>query len=144
MASNDTAAKENADDMMEKNISPLASDSLSLPQKEQVQRSSSPEFDPKVGENRLRPAGDIINRITWDTAFDCGNYIIGFVDRFEGRLEIAMDGWKKETTDEEFIPLHRVLYIRHVDGQIVWDRRRRIDQIFWSGNSAFKELAFLA
>lgn len=57
MASNDTAAKENADDMMEKNISPLASDSLSLPQKEQVQRSSSPEFDPKVGENRLRPAG---------------------------------------------------------------------------------------
>lgn len=54
-----------------------------------------------------------------------------------------MNSWKKETTDEEFIPQHRVLYIRHVNGEIVWDRRRRIDKIFTSGNSAFSELAFL-
>jgi hypothetical protein len=55
-----------------------------------------------------------------------------------------MDSWKKETTHEEFIPQHRVLYIRHINGEIVWDRRRRIDKIFGSGNSAFSELAFLA
>ncbi|KAJ5693518.1 hypothetical protein N7455_003577 [Penicillium solitum] len=108
------------------------------------QRSISPEYDPKAGENRLRPAGDIINRITWDSAFERSNYIIGFVDRFEGQLEITMGSWKKETTDEEFIPQHRVLYIRHTNGEIVWDRRRRIDKIFLSGNSAFSELAFLA
>lgn len=54
-----------------------------------------------------------------------------------------MDSWKKESTDEEFIPQHRVLYIRHANGDIVWDRRRRIDKIFNSGNSAFSELAFL-
>ncbi|KAJ5581534.1 hypothetical protein N7535_000154 [Penicillium sp. DV-2018c] len=108
------------------------------------QRKISPDFDTKAGENRLRPAGDIINRIIWDSAFDPGDYVIGFVDRFEGQLEITMGSWKKETTDEEFIPQHRVLYIRHTDGEIVWDRRRRIDNIFWSGNSAFKELAFLA
>ncbi|KAJ5207614.1 hypothetical protein N7449_001993 [Penicillium cf. viridicatum] len=87
---------------------------------------------------------DIFNRITWDSAFERSNYIIGFVDRFEGQLEITMGGWKKETTDEEFIPQHWVLYIRHTNGEIVWDRRRCIDKIFLSGNSAFNELAFLA
>ncbi|KAJ5450736.1 uncharacterized protein N7458_007185 [Penicillium daleae] len=86
---------------------------------------------------------DVINRINWDSKFSRDNYIIGFVDRFEGQLEVSMNAWKKETTDEEFIPQHRVLYIRHVDGEIVWDRRRRIDKIFYSGNSAFSELAFL-
>jgi uncharacterized protein (UPF0248 family) len=86
---------------------------------------------------------DIINRINWDSKFSRNDYIIGFVDRFEGQLEVSMNAWKKETTDEEFIPQHRVLYIRHVNGEIVWDRRRRIDKIFYSGNSAFSELAFL-
>ncbi|KAJ5535502.1 hypothetical protein N7527_001756 [Penicillium freii] len=119
------------------------SESTISPQKRD-QRSVSPEYDLKAGENRLRPAGDIINRITWDSAFERSNYIIGFVDRFEGQLEITMGSWKKETTDEEFIPQHRVLYIRHTNGEIVWDRRRRIDTIFLSGNSAFSELAFLA
>ncbi|KAJ5359655.1 uncharacterized protein N7496_012068 [Penicillium cataractarum] len=78
---------------------------------------------PQSGENRLRPAGaigqtDIINRINWDSKFSRDDYIIGFVDRFEGQLEVSMNSWKKETTDEEFIPQHRVLYIRHVNGEI--------------------------
>ncbi|KAJ5578732.1 uncharacterized protein N7459_007696 [Penicillium hispanicum] len=110
-------------------------------------RRRSPSPDPRSGENKLRPAGgqaDIINRITWDSSFDRGDYVIGFLDRFEGQLEVGMDSWKKESTDEEFIPQHRVLYVRHVDGEIVWDRRRRIDKVFLSGNSAFSELAFLA
>ncbi|GKZ26120.1 leukocyte receptor cluster (LRC) member 9 [Aspergillus brasiliensis] len=96
-------------------------------------------------ENRLRPAADIINRIIWDPAFDGTNYVIGYEDRFEGRLESSFYAWKKETTDEEFIPQHRILYIkRRSDGEIVWDRRRRIDKIFNSGNSAFDYLGFLA
>ncbi|KAJ6111197.1 hypothetical protein N7486_003432 [Penicillium sp. IBT 16267x] len=103
----------------------------------------------KCGENKLRPAGvtvvaDIINRIIWDSSLSPDNYVIVFLDRFQGELEVSFDSWKKESTDEEFIPQHRVLYIRHVDGEIVWDRRRRIDKIFNSGNSAFSELAFLA
>lgn len=86
---------------------------------------------------------DIINRIIWDENFSPENYIIVFLDRFQGELEVTFDGWKKESTDEEFIPQHRVLYIKHVNGDVVWDRRRRIDTIFNSGNSAFSELAFL-
>ncbi|KAJ5314754.1 uncharacterized protein N7443_001638 [Penicillium atrosanguineum] len=107
-----------------------------------MRRSPSPP-DPRAGENKLRPAGDIINRITWDSEFKRSDYIIGFVDRFEGQLEINMNNWKKDSTDEEFIPQHRILYIKQVGGEIVWDRRRRIDNIFMSGNSAFSELAFL-
>ncbi|GAQ36347.1 leukocyte receptor cluster (LRC) member 9 [Aspergillus tubingensis] len=100
---------------------------------------------PEPVENRLRPAADIINRIIWDPAFDGTNYVIGYEDRFEGRLESGFNAWKKETTDEEFIPQHRILYIkRRSDGEIVWDRRRRIDKIFYSGNSAFDYLGFLA
>ncbi|KAJ5872899.1 uncharacterized protein N7529_005252 [Penicillium soppii] len=131
------------DSLMEKIISPDSSQSKN-PLPERKARAPSPEFDPKAGENRLRPAGDIISRITWDSGFDRSDYVIGFMDRFEGQLEVGMDSWKKETTDEEFIPQHRVLYIRHNNGEIVWDRRRRIDKIFFSGNSAFSELAFLA
>ncbi|KAJ5205004.1 uncharacterized protein N7498_005883 [Penicillium cinerascens] len=107
-----------------------------------VRRSPSPP-DPRAGKNKLRPAADIINRITWDEEFKRTDFIIGFVDRFEGQLEINMENWKKESTDEEFIPQHRIIYIKHVDGEVVWDRRRRIDKVFTSGNSAFSELAFL-
>ncbi|KAJ5712056.1 hypothetical protein N7488_006212 [Penicillium malachiteum] len=107
-----------------------------------LNRETSPS-DLKSPENRLRPAGDIINRIIWDESFSPDNYVIVFLDRFEGELEVSFAGWKKESTDEEFIPQHRVLYIRHINGDIVWDRRRRLDKIFNSGNSAFSELAFL-
>ncbi|KAJ5725094.1 uncharacterized protein N7483_006451 [Penicillium malachiteum] len=114
-----------------------------------LKRAPSPP-DLKSTENRLRPAGDankvfvdIINHIIWDESFNPDNYVIVFLDRFEGELELSFAGWKKESTDEEFIPQHRVLYIRHINGDVVWDRRRRIDTIFNSGNSAFSELAFL-
>ncbi|BCS26116.1 DUF504 domain-containing protein [Aspergillus puulaauensis] len=96
------------------------------------------------GENRLRPASDILNRLIWDENYDSTDFVIGYEDRFEGRLEASVNSWKRELTDEEFIPQHRILYIkRKSDSEIVWDRRRRIDQIFKSGNSAFDYLAFL-
>lgn len=87
---------------------------------------------------------DIINRIRWDPEFDPSDYVIVFLDRFEGELQVEFTAWKKESTHEEFIPQHRVLYIKTANGEVIWDRRRRIDKIFNSGNSAFSELAFLA
>lgn len=128
--------------------------------------TTSPAFltskDSQSGENRLRPASgkyyhstfirvysnlceiDILNRLVWDENYDSTDFVIGYEDRFEGRLEASVNSWKRESTDEEFIPQHRILYIkRKSDSEIVWDRRRRIDQIFKSGNSAFDYLAFL-
>ncbi|KAJ5167479.1 uncharacterized protein N7482_006260 [Penicillium canariense] len=111
------------------------SSSPSPPPRGESRRPPRIPSPPKSGENRLRPAGgicalslsksnvlmgwtDIINRINWDPTFQRDDYIIGFVDRFEGQLEVSMNAWKKDSTDEEFIPQHRVLYIRHVDGEV--------------------------
>lgn len=87
----------------------------------------------------------MINRILWDSSFDSGNYRIIYEDRFSGRLEVNLDTWKKDLTDEEFIPQHRIVYIeRKSDHEVVWDRRRRFDKVFYSGNSAYTWLAFLS
>jgi hypothetical protein len=50
-----------------------------------------------------------------------------------GTREAALDRWKTEQTDEEFIPQHRILYFRRKDGVVVWDRDTRRDEIFGSG-----------
>ena len=59
-------------------------------------------------------------------------------------MERDATAWKKESTHEEFIPQHRVIYVRRSNGDIIWDRRRRIDKIFDSGNSASEELEWFA
>jgi hypothetical protein len=43
--------------------------------------------------------------------------------------------WKSEQTDEEFIPMHRIVWVRkkHDDGEKVWDRRAKGDLSFGSG-----------
>ena len=95
--------------------------------------------------NFVNLRADILNRLIWDESYDSTDFVIGYEDRFEGRMEASLNSWKREFTEEEFIPQHRILYIkRKSDSEIVWDRRRRIDQIFRSGNSAFDYLAFLA
>ncbi|RAK78455.1 DUF504 domain-containing protein [Aspergillus fijiensis CBS 313.89] len=100
---------------------------------------------PATVENRLRPAADVINRIIWDPDYDSDDFVIVYEDRFEGRLEASFNTWKRETTHDEFIPQHRILHIkRRSDEEIVWDRRRRIDKVFCSGNSAFDYLGFLS
>tara|TARA_R110002060_G_scaffold52478_2_gene63344 strand:- start:491 stop:1789 length:1299 start_codon:yes stop_codon:yes gene_type:complete len=64
----------------------------------------------------LRPAHEIIARIKWDPDLEIGNYLIGYEDRFVGVKEMELGRWKSESTDEEFIPLHRVVWIRLKDG----------------------------
>ncbi|PKY09229.1 hypothetical protein P168DRAFT_278731 [Aspergillus campestris IBT 28561] len=132
--------------------------SESSPQERSPQESSSPRRTPSPAsrspkstgytspakENKLRPVSDVINRLIWDENYDNDDYIIGYEDRFEGRLELGLGSWKRETTDEEFIPQHRIIYIKRIsDGDVVWDKRRRVDKVFLSGNSAFDYLAFL-
>ncbi|KAI9044017.1 uncharacterized protein KD926_002397 [Aspergillus affinis] len=57
---------------------------------ETPQHVTSGTQTPASMENRLRPAADIINRIIWDSNYDSANYIIGYEDRFEGRLEVGI------------------------------------------------------
>jgi uncharacterized protein (UPF0248 family) len=86
------------------------------------------------GAGKLRPATDVLNRLRWDPSHDAADYLIGYEDRFLGTKEMPLEHWKGEQTDEEFIPLHRIVYFRRrADGEIVWDRRTRKDVIFASG-----------
>ncbi|KAF2869220.1 hypothetical protein BDV95DRAFT_578616 [Massariosphaeria phaeospora] len=86
---------------------------------------------------KLRPASDVLNRLRWDPNLDPANYIIGYEDRFLGAKEMALERWKTEQTDDEFIPQHRILYFkRKGDGVVVWERRGRVDRVFGSGIGA--------
>lgn len=85
----------------------------------------------------LRPAQDIISRIHWDSTLSVDDFVIGYEDRFVGVKEIPLAKWKSEQTDEEFIPRHRIVWVRRggEGGERVWDRRKKVDLIFGSGVS---------
>ncbi|CAG8631700.1 29588_t:CDS:2, partial [Racocetra persica] len=73
---------------------------------------------------RLKPAHEIYNRLVWEKE-QFGDFFIGYEDRFLGIME---------TTREEFeaaeIPFHRIRYFKIIsNGQIIWDRERRLDLI---------------
>lgn len=97
-----------------------------------------PSTSTPVSSSKLRPASDILNRLRWDPNLDPSDYIVGYEDRFLGAKETALEKWKTEQTDEEFIPQHRILYFKKKGeggGEVVWERASRIDKMFGSGNS---------
>lgn len=89
----------------------------------------------KLGTGKkFRTAADVMSRIRWDPMMDSGDFVVGYEDRFVGAREKALDAWKSEQTDEEFIPQHRILYFkRKSDGVVAWERKTRKDDIFGSG-----------
>ncbi|KAK7393940.1 hypothetical protein QQX98_013275 [Neonectria punicea] len=90
-----------------------------------------------AGLGKFRTAADVLNRLRWDSNLDSNDYVVGYEDRFTGAQEKAVELWKSEQTDEEFIPQHRILYFkRKSSGAVMWERRSRIDDIFGSGIKA--------
>jgi uncharacterized protein (UPF0248 family) len=92
----------------------------------------------RSGLSFLRPAQDVISRINWDPSLSAEAFVIGYEDRFVGVKEIELEKWKSEATDEEFIPMHRIVWIRRKGdngGEIVWDRKKKVDLVFGSGFS---------
>jgi uncharacterized protein (UPF0248 family) len=89
---------------------------------------------------KLRPSHDIYHRLLWDAGYNADEYVVGYEDRFKGVKEMPLTSWKRELSDEEFIPFHRVVYFREkgLDGKVVWDRRTRVDLVFGSGQSSLK------
>lgn len=99
-----------------------------------IENADNLTFSTRPGKARkLRPASDVLHRLRWDPCIDSSSYVIGYEDRFLGIRETALDTWKTEQTDEEFIPQHRIMYFREKDGLVVWDRREKKDEIFGSG-----------
>jgi len=92
-----------------------------------------PESDsePKGGPSKLRPATEVLSRLRWDQELDSSDYNVVYLDRFSGYKEIPVDQWKSETTEDEFIPQHRITaFKQRSTGEIVWHRAEKIDKIF--------------
>jgi uncharacterized protein (UPF0248 family) len=87
--------------------------------------------------SKLRPIQDVISRLRWDASYSDDQYVLGYEDRFVGIKEINLSDWKSEQTDLEFIPSHRIVWVRRKgDGEEkIWDRRARFDSLFGSGNT---------
>ncbi|KAI9745371.1 MAG: hypothetical protein M4579_007653, partial [Chaenotheca gracillima] len=95
--------------------------------KKKVSKATS--SGPRERVPKLRPATDVLNRIRWDPAMDSDDFVVGYEDRFVGAIEIPLELWTSEQTDEEFIPQHRILYFRRrSDGVRVWDRKSKTDR----------------
>ncbi len=77
---------------------------------------------------------DVLDRIRWDHDMPCEDFVIGYLERFDGIKEMALSLWLDESTEEDFIPQHRIKYFKKAGtGEVVWDRDGRIDKIFGSG-----------
>ena len=71
---------------------------------------------------------------------DISQYVVGYLDRFGGCLELPAIQWIRDSTEEEWIPQHRIRYFKRViDGQkeVVWHREERVDKVF--GSSAVQQ-----
>jgi uncharacterized protein (UPF0248 family) len=86
---------------------------------------------PPARPSKLRPADDVLKRLRWDEGLDSSDYNVVYLDRFSGYQEIPVDQWKSDTTDEAFIPQHRITAFKQMStGEIVWHRAERMDKIF--------------
>ncbi|KAL8790311.1 MAG: hypothetical protein Q9213_000663 [Squamulea squamosa] len=84
----------------------------------------------------LRPAQDIMSRIRHDPTIQISNFVVGYEDRHCGIMWKSVEEWLDVTEEEDFIPMHRIRYFkRRSDDHVVWDREKRIDEIFGSGVS---------
>lgn len=125
---------EEQDGPMEESGSGREGSSTKKTKKGKKQQNQARVVPKPAGARKLRTAADVLNRLRWDSSLDSGDFIVGYEDRFIGAQEKALDTWKSEQTDEEFIPQHRILYFkRKSDGIIVWERKTRKDDIFGSG-----------
>ena len=80
----------------------------------------------EVEKKFLRPSDQIIARIRWDNNFDSEKLIIGYLDRFVGKMECSLSIF-----DEGDIPMHRIVQLKYID-EIIWDRENKIDKITFS------------
>ncbi|RMZ77144.1 hypothetical protein DV737_g4484, partial [Chaetothyriales sp. CBS 132003] len=93
------------------------------------------EIDAEIKKEQEQDAQHILNRLRWADDADISQYQVGYLDRFGGCLERSALSWISDSTDEEWIPQHRIRYFKKVAAgveEIVWDRDKRIDKVFGS------------
>lgn len=83
----------------------------------------------ETGEKRkLTDAKSVVNRIKHDPSLYASDVSITYLDRHDGLMTKKFNDWQTDTTDDDFIPTHRVrAFVRTRDGLVLWDREKRID-----------------
>ena len=88
----------------------------------------------------MKTASEVISRIQWDEELSPKDFVVGYLDRFIGIMEksFADFSWEDLASVDHFvdlaIPRHRIQYFKY-RGEIVWDKRERIDRVFGSAGS---------
>lgn len=83
---------------------------------------------------RLRNSKDIYHRLKWGGSLPTEKVHIGYMDRIEGMKEIPFARFRPGGR----IPWDRVWYFK-LNGNLVWDRKTRLDRVFGSGNTQSEE-----
>lgn len=87
----------------------------------------------------MRTAMDVVKRILWDKALLQDEFLVGYLDRIDGLKEKYFNAFSWEdiaSVDYTVlaIPKHRIQYFKY-KGEIVWDKRCRLDNVFGSTGS---------
>lgn len=81
---------------------------------------------------KFRTSKDVYDRLCWDSQLDSNLYTVGYKDRFRGMVELGLGEFRnsrKDMFEESWIPWHRVYWFKR-EGDIIWDREKKIDKIF--------------
>ncbi|USW53880.1 hypothetical protein Slin15195_G071990 [Septoria linicola] len=90
---------------------------------------SAPESSAAGPSHRFRTAAQAMHRLKWDEKHKSIHYEVGYKDRFDGLMWKPLEEWQAHTEEEDFIPEHRVEYLKQKDAprRVVWSKKQRYD-----------------
>ena len=93
---------------------------------------------------KLLPEYAVLNCLKHDAKYNIDEYVVEYHDRHAEKLKKKpASEWILETTDDGFIPRHRIRYITRCSQagrKVVWDRENKIDLITGSGRTTISDL----
>ncbi|RNA04082.1 leukocyte receptor cluster member 9 [Brachionus plicatilis] len=104
-----------------------------------ITKKNDEESDPNSKKVSMKTAGDVVNRIQWDSEINKDYITVGYIDRFLGLKECSFNtfDWGDIVLAEYgalAIPEHRISYFKYKD-EIIWDKKSRLDNFFGSTGS---------
>mgnify|MGYP001810861882 CR=1 FL=1 len=110
-------------------------------------KSNSNSSDEEVISQKKAPmktAADVVNRIIWDGIIEKEHIVVGYLDRFVGIKECKFDefDWGDIVLADLgalAIPEHRINYFKYKN-QVIWDKNKRIDNVYGSTGSGITVL----
>lgn len=97
-------------------------------------------IDDDVSEKKpMKTACAVVKRIIWDPDLSEADFIVGYMDRFNGieEKEFSSLNWDDVTSTDPSslaLPEHRIHYFKY-RGEKVWDKKSRLDNVFGSTGS---------